>query len=137
MDPKLRHQARKILLQAYYQWQLSGDKSGDLIKQYQDAKKHIKVDWPFFQEVLIGAINKHQELDAIISTHIERPLGEINPIEIAILRLGVYELESYPDTPFRVIIDQYLMICDIFGSEGGYRYVNGVLDKVAKSMGRF
>jgi N utilization substance protein B len=64
--------------------------------------------------------------------YIDRPLTELNPVELAIMRIGVYELLHRHDIPYRVIINEALELAKKFGAEEGHKYVNGILDKVAR-----
>ena len=77
---------------------------------------------------------KVNTLDEIIEPFLDRPISDLNPIELIILRMGVYELADRPDIPYRVIINECLELAKKFGAEEGYKYVNGVLDKVARKL---
>ena len=74
------------------------------------------------------------DIDALIEPHLDRATDRVDPIEQAILRLGTYELRFDPSVPTNVVIDEAIDLAKTFGSEHGYRYVNGVLDKVARSV---
>ena len=63
-----------------------------------------------------------------------RDLGDVDPVERAILRIGTYELEYRKDVPTRVVIDEAIELAKTFGADHGYRFVNGVLDKVARDL---
>ena len=77
----------------------------------------------------------HQaEIDDAFRPFIDRPLHEIDVIELAVLRLAVYELLKRPDVPYRVIINEALQLTKQFGSVEGYKFVNGILDKVARKL---
>lgn len=71
-------------------------------------------------------------IDTALSSALDRPLTQLNPVELSVLRLGVYELMSMPETPYRVIINEAIELAKAFGAEGGHAYVNGVLDKLAQ-----
>ena len=131
-DPALRHQARQYALQAMYQWQIAGTALTDIeynfLKRYADQS----FDRDYFKK-LINEIPQHcDEIDRIILPHLTRPLDEIDPIELATLRLATYELLKCPEIPFRVAINEALQLVKQFGSIEGYRFINGVLDQIAK-----
>lgn len=129
--PIARHNARRYTVQALYQWQLAGSTALEIEQEF--TKYHItdETDLDYFKE-LLHSIPKHQpELDQSIQPFISRSLNEIDPVELAILRLAVYELLKRPDIPYRVIINEALELTKQFGSVEGFKFVNGVLDKVA------
>ena len=77
-----------------------------------------------------GHVDSAEEMRA----YIDRALAQVDPVERAILRLGVYELEHEPTVPVRVILDEAVELARVFGTEQGYRFVNGVLDHIAREV---
>jgi N utilization substance protein B len=134
MNPKLRHKARELALQAVYQWQFNADAEGSLIAQFSDFAKSTKYDEAFFIELLQGILANYKELDAKMTPFLDRPITELNPIELAVLRLALYELMYNLETPYKVVINEALELAKTFGSQDGFKYVNGVLDKAAKEI---
>ena len=93
-----------------------------------------KVDMAYFRELIHGIANSRNELDNHMLPYLKRGLNEIDPIELAVLRLAIYELAKRPDVPYRVVINEALELTKKFGSIEGYKFVNGVLDRVAKQI---
>ena len=130
----LRHNARQYALQAIYQWQLSGTPILEIETQF--VKFHVtkKVDLEYFKEVILGVAKIHHELDNHISPFLERPILEVDPIELAILRIATYEFSKRLDVPYRVIINEGLELAKKFGSIEGYKFINSVLDRIARQL---
>jgi transcription antitermination protein NusB len=126
-----RHHTRKVLLQAVYQWQMTGAEIQDLLKEYRAAGALKKSDPDFFEALLRGVINHAESLDAHLEPLLDRKVSELDKVELALLRLGAYELEHRIDVPYKVVIDEYVELAKRFGAEDGYKYVNGVLDRLA------
>jgi N utilization substance protein B len=133
MSPKARHKARSFAMQAIYQWQLTSDGLNQIEAQYLVANSHHKVDWEFFKALFHGVPENLTEIDAYIEqASSERSLKEINPVELSILRLAIFELMHRLDVPYKVVINEYIDLAHSFGAEEGHKFINGILDKVAK-----
>lgn len=131
-----RSKARQHAVQALYQWQLTGQDVSDIDHQFL-AEQDVKTfEVPYFKELLHGVPANLHALDEQLSPLLDRALASVDPVERAILRLGAYELMYHPEVPFRVVIDEAVELAKIFGAEQGHRYVNGVLDKLAKKVRR-
>jgi transcription antitermination protein NusB len=126
-----RRQAREIALQALYAWQLSGD---DPLEQARSIEGFDKTDAKFVENVLRGVLGRAEELRAIISPHLSREFARLSPIERAILYIGSYELTAHPQTPFKVVLNEAVELGKSFGATDGYRFVNGVLERVAATL---
>ena len=126
-----RRQAREIALQALYAWQLSGD---DPLAQARTLEGFEKTDARFVENVLRGVLGRAEELRALIAPHLSREFGRLSPIERAILYIGTYELASHPETPFKVVLNEAIELGKSFGATDGYRFVNGVLEKIAAAL---
>jgi transcription antitermination protein NusB len=126
-----RRQAREIALQALYAWQLSGD---DPLAQARTLEGFEKTDARFVENVLRGVLGRADELRALIAPHLSREFGRLSPIERAILYIGTYELASHPETPFKVVLNEAIELGKSFGATDGYRFVNGVLEKIAAAL---
>lgn len=134
MKPQTRRKARALALQAIYQWQLAADSIVNIKMQFIDKINSKKVDAGYFNELLEGVIKNSEVLDQIIMPLLDRKIKELDEVEFAMLRLATYELKQRPDVPYKVIINEALELTKKFGSIKGYRYVNGVLDKVARLL---
>lgn len=129
-----RSKARHAAVQALYQWQVTRQDLRDIDEQFLLEQNMSQVDIPYFQE-LLHLVPLHLDmLDQHISPLLDRPLSEVDPVERAILRLGAYELGFRPDIPYRVVINEAVEIAKVFGGEAGHKYVNGILDKLARKL---
>ena len=134
INPIARHNARRYALQAMYQWQISHAALTDIEYEFLRYQIDKKVDLEYFKELLHGIPNQQVEIDAAMQPFLGRDLAEIDPIELAVLRLAIYELIKRPDVPYRVVINEALQLTKKFGSVDGYKFVNGILDKVARVL---
>jgi len=132
--PNARRKARRLALQAIYQWQLSEMPPSDIEQQFLSDQPLTKVDVPYFLELLRGVPKNIGVIDEKLTPILDRPIAELNPVELAILRLGIYELGNRLDIPYRVVIDEALRLAKTFGAIEGFKYVNAVLDKIARSL---
>ena len=93
-----------------------------------------KVDEAYFEELLHQVPRHVAELDALFGELLDRPIAEVDPVERAVLRLGTYELQHRLDIPYRVVINEGVELAKIFGAEDGHKYVNSILDGVARKL---
>lgn len=131
---RARSLARHKAVQALYQWQVSQQDMNEIDAQFSEEQDMRKVDIAYFQELLHQVTKRLEELDARISPALDRTLAEVDPVERAILRIGAYELQFRPEIPYRVVINEAIEMAKTFGGEQGYKYVNSVLDKVARTL---
>ena len=134
MNPTERRNARHYALQAMYQWQLSGTPVNEIESDFLFHQIKKKVDLEYFKELIHAIPSQTDELDNLMSPFLSRPIDELDPIELAILRLSTYELAFRPDIPYRVAINEALEMTKKFGSIEGYKFVNGILDKIARQL---
>jgi len=132
--PAARRKARKLALQALYQWHMAETAVHELEAQFLTDNDMSKVDKEYFHEVLHGVPANKSVLDEEITKFIDRDLTKLTPIELAILRMGAYELKHRIDVPYRVIINEGVELAKSFGATDGHKYVNGVLDKLAQQL---
>ena len=131
MKPRHRHKARRLALQAIYQWSIAHTALSELEQQFMEENDPHKVDMAYFQELIAGVIHHVNDLDAQISAVSHRPVAQLDPIELSVLRLATYELTYRLEIPYRVVINEALELNKTFGTEEGYKFVNSVLDKIA------
>ncbi len=134
MKPSLRRNARQYALQAMYQWQLCATSIKELELDFLVHHIKQKTDLDYFKELIHNIPKEHTELDNYLIPFLSRPIAELDPIELAILRLGTYELSKRLDIPYRVAINEALELTKRFGSVEGYKFVNGVLDQIARKL---
>jgi len=126
-----RRRAREFALQGLYQWIVGGSDGPAIEAHLMEVEGFDKADRAHFREVLHGAIDQATELQALFSPFVDRELAQLSPVEHGILLLGTYELKARPEIPYRVVINEAVELAKSFGGTDGFRYVNGVLDKVA------
>lgn len=129
-----RQRARSLLVQALYQRILSKSEITQIEAEFLVDNDMDKVDKNYFHQVLHGVHEHQADLDALITPYLDRPLGEVDPIELSILRLGTYELKHRLDVPFRVVINEGIELAKRFGGSDGHKYVNGILDKLCRRL---
>ena len=126
-----RRQAREIALQALYAWQLSGE---DPLAQARTLEGFENTDARFVEDLLRGVLGRAEELRGLITPHLSREFARLSPIERALLYIGAYELALHPETPFKVVLNEAVELGKSFGATDGYRFVNGVLEKIATAL---
>ncbi len=131
-SPIARRKSRRYLLQALYQWQITKTPLEELIPQFQRDSKYIEADNRYFLDLLTGIIENHAALDSAFRQWLDRETKSLDFIEHAILWIGAYELKERLDIPYRVIINESIELAKMFGADQSHKYVNGILDRVAK-----
>lgn len=129
-----RHLARQAAVQALYQWDLTEQEPEDILKHFIQDHDLNEADQSYFHTLVYEVPLYRQEINGRLTPHIDRNLNDVDPVERAILRIGAYELEYRKDVPTRVIINEAVELAKTFGADHGYRFVNGVLDKVAREL---
>lgn len=129
-----RRKARRAAVQAVFGWQMTGGNTADVESEYESNGSLDKADAVFFTEILRGVLLNAGELDALLGPVLDRQVGELDKVELAVLRLAARELQTRDDIPFAVVIDEYVELAKLFGAEDGHKFVNGVLDKLAISL---
>lgn len=127
-----RTNARKAVVQALYQWQMTGQSLIDIEQQFVDEERLKNVQKSYFKELFHGVPSCLDAIDDILAEFVDRPVDTIDPVERAILRMGVYELLHRPEMPYKVVINESINLAKCFGADGSHRYINGILDKVAQ-----
>jgi N utilization substance protein B len=131
---KGKRRARKLALQALYQWLMSGSDIVEIEAQFRAINDMGKIDPDYFCR-LLHDIPKHlNALEEAIIPFLDRSIGDLNPIELTTLRIGAFELLYCPEIPYRVVLDEAVLLTKEFGSQDGYRYVNGVLNNLARKV---
>lgn len=129
-----RSVARKLALQALYRWQLNEGPWQDLIQEFGDADDMPRADREYFRELVEGVWRSREALDAELATWADRGPALLDPIEHAVLLIGLYELRHRQDVPFRVAINEAVALAKRFGATDGHKYVNAVLDRAARDL---
>lgn len=129
-----RRKARHYAMQALYQWQISRNALRDIEQQFCSEYDFSQVDLEFFQELLHQVPVHVGELEALLTPYLDRPIKDLTPIELSLLRMGAYELAHRIDVPFKVVINEAVALAKKFGAAESHKYINGVLDKLAKQL---
>ena len=129
-----RSRARRYAMQALYQWDLSGMQLPEIRKQFLEAEDFTRADRSYFN-LLLKDIPKHiVDIDKNITENIDRPFEQLDPVERAILRVALYELQFQAEIPYRVSINEAVNLAKKFGAEQGHTFVNAVLDQAAHTI---
>ena len=126
--------ARKLALQALYRWQLNVCPWQDLVQEFADADDMARADREYFRALIEGVSGAHEQLDARLAALADRSPALMDPIEHGILLIGLYELSSRPEVPYRVAINEAVGLARRFGATDGYKFVNAVLDRAAREL---
>lgn len=131
IDPAARSRSRRRALQAVYAWQMSNSPIDKVIEQFQHEQDMEIADLQYFEDLVRGVADHHDELDLELVKYLDRTLEQVDPIERVVLLIAAYELRHRPDVPYRVVINEAIETSKRFGADQGHTYVNGVLDKAA------
>jgi N utilization substance protein B len=127
-----KRRARKLAVQALYQWSMTAHELFEIETQFRVANNMEKVDTEYFCRILYGVPKHLNFLEENFVPFLDRALQNLNPVELSILRLGAFELFYCPEIPYRVVLDESITLAKEFGSQDGHRYVNGVLNNLAR-----
>ena len=129
-----RRAARKLLVQALYQLQIAGHPWQDIHQQYVADPESVGADLDYFRSLLMQVAGDAAGLDRILERYSDVPPARLDPIEHAVLWMGIAELTARPDVPFRVVISEAVELAKRFGATDGHKFVNGVLDRAAAAL---
>ena len=118
-NPWARRRARRALVQAVYQWQMTECDVAELERQFREDGSLAKADQDFFSDLLRGVARDSKAIDEAYVSLLDRSLKDLDQVERAI------------DVPYRVVIAEYVELAKTFGAEGSYKYINGILDQLA------
>ena len=119
-------------MQGLYQWLLSHEDAGAIEAHLAATSPNFdKADLAHFAELLHGCIRGIDALHEQIEPHLDRKIIELSPVEHATLLVGAFELTRHLEIPYRVVINEAVELAKTFGGTDGYKFINGVLDKVA------
>mgnify|MGYP001828035102 FL=1 len=129
-----RTRARELLLQALYQKQLAEHSRSELLSQFREQVAYERVDQEYFDEQLNAICKEQAELEQTIDELIDRPLDQLDPVELGILLIGTYELKFRIEIPYKVVINESVNLARRFGALDGHKYINACLDAAAKTL---
>jgi transcription antitermination protein NusB len=128
-----RGAARKLLVQALYQWQLARAAAPELVAQFAGTPEYARVDRDYFRAALEAICAPDAGIDAELARYSDIAPERLDPVEHAILSLGIWELMSRPEVPYRVVINEGIELAKRFGATDGHRFVNAVLDRASRA----
>lgn len=134
MNPRERHFARRIIMQALYEKETSNNPNQVIIAGFLIDNQKLKFDRSYFQTTFIEVSENKQELDEYIKKYIDRDFADLDPVSLAILRLATFELKSKLDIPYKVVINEAVNLAKSFGCTDSHKFVNATLDKLAKEL---
>jgi N utilization substance protein B len=126
-----RRRSREIALQALYAWQLAG---GDPLDELRSLDEEGRADRELAEALVRGVLERADELRSLIEPCLDRDFKRLSPVERAILYIGAFELQAHPETPFKVVVNEAVELGKSYGGTGGYKFVNGVLEKLAGGL---
>ncbi|WNW12047.1 transcription antitermination factor NusB [Pseudomonas sp. DTU_2021_1001937_2_SI_NGA_ILE_001] len=129
-----RREARQLATQALYQWQMAGHSLNEIEAQFRVDNDFSTVDGGYFRELLHGVATHKGEIDGALKPCLDLSIDELDPVELAVLRLSTFELLRRIDVPYRVVINEAIELAKVYGSTDGHKFVNGVLDKLAPTL---
>ncbi|WP_431689536.1 transcription antitermination factor NusB [Hahella sp. NBU794] len=129
-----RRAARKLALQALYQWRVAGASISQIEAEFTVDNDLQQVDRDLFKAVLYGVPSSVSELDALLQPFVDRKLTDVDPVELSLIRMGAFELRSRIEVPYRVVINEAVELAKQFGGTDGHKFVNSVLDKLAPQL---
>jgi len=134
MKPAERRRARQFAVQAIYQWQITQAGVSQIIEQFSVDQDLSKTDVPYFKESLIGVVQHIETLDEKLSPYLSRKIDDVDMVDIAVLRLAMFELTYRQDVPHKVVLNEAIELAKDFATDESYKFVNGVLDKALRSL---
>ena len=130
-----RHKARHFAMQGLYQWHHTGDSGSQIESQFRVDFDMKGTDLDYFRELLKGVQSNAVELDELLAPHAsERELSECDPVTRSLLRIAAFELQHRIDVPCKVVINEAVSLAKKFGPEESHKFVNGLLDKLARQL---
>ena len=131
-NPKARRLAREFMVQALYQWQLAEKPLPTLKAHVAESEDFEKCDKGYFSEGVDTILSDVSRWDALLKPFLDREIGVLDPVEHAILWVGAYELSEKSQVPSVVAINEAVEVSKLYGATDSHKYINGVLDKLAK-----
>lgn len=133
-----RRRAREFALQGVYAWLLRGGEglqdAGEIDAHIRDNEEFQEADATWFKTLLHGVLREAPGLRERFMPYVDRPLSELSPIEHGILLIGSFELIHHVEVPYKVAINEAVELAKSFGGTDGFKFVNGVLDKMAADV---
>lgn len=134
VQSKTRSRARRLAMQALYQWQLSSGAAGDIVGEFRADQNMDGVDEDYFTELVRECADRREALESAVDALLDRPVAQLDPVERALLWIGVYEFQHHIEVPYRVVINEAVDLAKRFGADESHRYINAILDRAAGAL---
>lgn len=135
VSPAARSKARHYIMQALYQWHMSGNSLNVIEAEFHTDNNMAKVDTEYFHEILHAVPANLSATDDDFKPHLKGlSIGQLDPITLALLRLATYEMRHRIDVPYKVVINEAVNLAKKFGATDSHKFINGVLDRVAETL---
>lgn len=129
---RARSVARRLAMQALYQWQVGGQPWQDVHQQFAADPDFSKADAAYFRQALMEVATGREAFDRELGAFGDIPTAQLDPVERAVLWVGLWELMHCPEVPFRVVLNEAVELARRFGATDGHKFVNAVLDRASK-----
>jgi N utilization substance protein B len=133
--PNKRHQSRAYAMQAIFQWHFSDESIEVLLQEFiaDHLREEKNIDLPYFRGLVFGTLKDVEAIDEKMTPFLDRPITQLNPVELAVLRLATFELVHRPDVPPPVVMNEAINLAKEYGSQDGYKFVNAVLNAMVRA----
>ena len=131
---KGREKARRYAMQALYGWIIADNSITDIQAFYLADRNPKNYDVNYFLQLLNQIPAQVADIDMELTPYLDRPFNSLDPIELSILRIAIYELKHSFDVPFKVVIHEAIELAKGFGAQDSFKFINSVLDKAAKTI---
>ncbi len=126
--------ARKLAMQALYRWQMNSAPWQDVVNEFATEEDMRKADRGYFDALVTAVCSDSEALDTTLAGFMDRKPRELDPVERAVLWVGIHELRASPDVPYRVVINEAVGLAKRFGATDSHKFVNAVLDAAAREL---
>ena len=137
VTPAMRHKARHFALQAIYQWQMNKMPAHVLEQQFLEDQPVQNTDLEYMHDLIQGVIANCDYLDSIFEPFLSRPLDDLDQVDKAILRLGTFELKYRQEVPFKVVLNEAILLAKSFAEQDSHKFVNAAFNDFASDSFRF
>lgn len=132
MDKGSRRKARMSAVQALYQWDVSRQHAAEIETHFISDREMSDAEKSYFETLVRQVPKEVEDLDKLFKPFVVRTVEVLDPVEKAILRVATWELCHRPEIPYRVVINEAIELAKTFGADESYRFINGIMDKVAR-----
>lgn len=129
-----RHLARRCAVQALYQWQHTHQLASEIIQQFTEDDLLQRADYQYFAVLVNGTIENSTGIDDLLREYIDRSIDKLNPVELAIMRTAIFELQQCLHVPYKVVLNEALVVAKEFGADQGHKYVNAILHQLVPKL---